>query len=68
MVLAIFVGGIFLGFCLGFATLAAVVARRPHGQSEEAAEVGDYPSSAHSSLNRFRPALRSPEVFLTPWL
>ncbi len=41
MVLAIFVGGIFLGFSLGFATMALVAARGLRLQGEEAQEIGD---------------------------
>jgi hypothetical protein len=40
MALAIFVGGIFLGFSLGIATMALVVARGPRFQSEEAQTIG----------------------------
>ena len=40
MVLGIFIGGIFLGFSLGFATMALVAARGLRFQSEEAQEIG----------------------------
>ena len=70
MVLAIFVGGIFLGFCVGFATMAAVVARGPRGQSEEVPEMAGYPTSAYSPSSRSMPSLRArPQasgVLLTP--
>jgi hypothetical protein len=68
MVVAVFVGGIFLGFSLGFAAMAAVVARGPRGQSEEAQEVDVHLSRRRSPINKFSRALRNPEVFLTPWL
>jgi hypothetical protein len=38
MVIGIFVGGIFLGFSLGFATMALVSARNNRLQDEEAPE------------------------------
>ena len=38
MVLGIFIGGIFLGFSLGFATMALLAARSFRFQSEEAQE------------------------------
>ena len=38
MVIGIFVGGIFLGFSLGFATMALVSARNNRLQGEEAQE------------------------------
>ena len=38
MVIGIFVGGIFLGFSLGFATMALVSARNYRLQGEEAQE------------------------------
>jgi hypothetical protein len=38
MVIGIFVGGIFLGFSLGFATMALVSARNNRLQGEEAPE------------------------------
>ena len=69
MVLAIFVGGIFLGFCVGFATMAAVVARGPRGQSEEVPEMAGYPTSAYSPSSQSMPSLRAREasgVLLTP--
>ena len=38
MVIGIFIGGIFLGFSLGFATMALVSARNDRLQEEEAQE------------------------------
>ena len=72
MVLAIFVGGIFLGFSLGFATMAVVAARGARFQSEEAQEVEGYLTGACSPSRKFSPSLRArlqtPGVLLTPWL
>ena len=59
MVLAIFAVGIFLGFSLGFATMAVVAARGPRFQSEEAQETRDYPSCAYSPIRKFSPSLRA---------
>ena len=65
MVLGIFIGGIFLGFVLGFATMALVAARGPRFQSEEAQEIGDYPACAYTPIRKFSPRWgpghRSPE-------
>jgi hypothetical protein len=41
MVIGIFIGGIFLGFSLGFATMALVSARHNRLQGEEAQETTD---------------------------
>jgi hypothetical protein len=68
MFLAIFVGGIFLGFSLGFATMAAVAAWGHRGQSEEAQELEDNPSRAYSPIGKPVRALGTPVVLLTPWL
>jgi hypothetical protein len=68
MALVVFVGGIFLGFSLGCATMAALLTRDPGGQSAEAQGMEDYLSSLPSPINKVGRALRSPEVFLTPWL
>ena len=71
MVLGIFVGGIFLGFSLGFATMAMVAARGRRFQSEEAQEMEDNLACAYSPIRKFSPALRArPQasgVLLTPW-
>ena len=70
MVLAIFVGGIFLGFSLGFATMALVAARGSRVQSEEAQEIEGYLTCACSPIRKFSPSLRArpqaPGVLLTP--
>ena len=66
MVLAIFVGGIILGFSLGFATMAVMASRGLRGQSEEAPEMADYLSTARSFRHKVSPALQSPDVLLTP--
>ena len=70
MVLGIFIGGIFLGFSLGFATMAVVAARGPRLHSEEAQEIGGYLACAYSPIRKFSPALRArPQasgVLLTP--
>ena len=57
MVLGIFAGGIFLGFSLGFATMAVVAARGSRFQSGEAQETDltcDY-----SPIRKFSPSLRA---------
>ncbi len=59
MGLAIFIGGIFLGFSLGFATMALVAARGLRHQSEEEQEIKDYPACAYVPIRKFSPALRA---------
>ena len=70
MVLAIFVGGIFLGFSLGFATMALVAARGLRFQSEEAQAIGSYLACAYSPIRKFSPSLgarpQASGVLLTP--
>jgi len=65
MVLAIFIGGIFLGFSLGFAIMALVAARGSRFQSEEVQEVEVIlPAPALSSPSlalRCGPGRRPPE-------
>ena len=59
MVIGIFVGGIFLGFSLGFATMALVSARNNRLQGEEAQETTDQLICAASPIrgvNRSLPA------------
>jgi hypothetical protein len=59
MVIGIFVGGIFLGFSLGFATMALVSARHNRLQGEEAPETTEQFIGAASpirGLNRSFPA------------
>ena len=59
MVIGIFVGGIFLGFSLGFATMALVSARNNRLQGEEAQETTEQFTGAASpicGLNRSLPA------------
>jgi hypothetical protein len=59
MVIGIFVGGIFLGFSLGFATMALVSARNNRLQGEEAQEMTDRLICAASPIrgvNRSLPA------------
>jgi hypothetical protein len=61
MVIGIFVGGIFLGFSLGFATMALVSARNNRLQGEEAQETTDQLIGAASPIrgvNRSFPARR----------
>ncbi len=60
MVIGIFVGGIFLGFSLGFATMALVSARNNRLQGEEAQETTDQLICAASPIrgvNRSLPAM-----------
>jgi hypothetical protein len=68
MVLVIFVGGIILGFSLGFATMAAMAARDRHLQWEEAQELESNPAGAYSPTRKLSGLLRTPAVLLTPWL
>jgi hypothetical protein len=59
MVIGIFVGGIFLGFSLGFATMALVSVRNNRLQGEEAQETTDQLICAASPIrgvNRLLPA------------
>ena len=55
MVIGIFVGGIFLGFSLGFATMALVSARNNRLQDEEAQETTGHLIGAASPI-RLLPA------------
>jgi hypothetical protein len=70
MVLGIFVGGIFLGFSLGLATMAVVAARSLRMQSAKAPEVADYASCAYPSIRKLSPGprlrLRGSGIMLTP--
>ena len=55
MVIGIFVGGIFLGFSLGFATMALVSARNNRLQGEEVQETSGHLINGYSpvpGLNR----------------
>jgi hypothetical protein len=52
MVIGILVGGIFLGFSLGFATMALVSARHNRLQGEEAQETAGYLIGADSPIRR----------------
>jgi hypothetical protein len=52
MVIGIFVGGIFLGFSLGFATMALVSARNNRLQGEEAQETTGQLICAASPIGR----------------
>jgi hypothetical protein len=54
MVIVIFVGGIFLGFALGFATMALLAARSDRLQCEKAEETSGY--SAIRRVERSFPA------------
>ena len=70
MVLGIFIGGIFLGFSLGFATMALVAARDLRLQGEAGQEIGDYPACAYSPIRKFSPSLGArpqvSEAWFTP--
>ena len=57
MVLGIFIGGIFLGFSVGFATMAMVAARASRFQSEEAQAIEGYPACAYTPIRKFSPSL-----------
>jgi hypothetical protein len=71
MALGIFIGGIFLGFSLGFATMALVAARGVRLQGQEAIGMEDYPACAYTPIRTVSPAFRSrpqvSEILLTPW-
>jgi len=59
MVIGIFIGGIFLGFSLGFATMALVSARHNRLQGEEAPETTGHlirPASPIPRVDRLLPA------------
>jgi hypothetical protein len=56
MVLGIFIGGIFLGFSVGWAAMALVAARGLRLQGEEAQEIRDYPACAYIPTRKFSPA------------
>ena len=70
MALILFVGSMFLGFGLGFATMAMVAARGHESQSEEARVVEENLACAYSPIRKFRPVRlakpRSSGVLLTP--
>jgi len=72
MVIEIFVGGIFLGFSLGFATMALVSARNDRLQGEEAQEMAGHlicEDSPIRGVNRSLPARLQPSgasCLLTP--
>jgi hypothetical protein len=70
MVLVIFVGGIFLGFSLGCATMAALAAREPRCQGQEGQEMGDNLTYAGSPNRQPIPSLKprpqASGVLLTP--
>jgi hypothetical protein len=55
MVIIIFIGGIFLGFALGFASMALLAARGHRLQCEEGRETQDY--SPRRRVNRAFPAI-----------
>ena len=57
MVIGIFVGGIFLGFSLGFATMALVSARNNRLQGEEAPETTGHLICAASPIRRVNRSL-----------
>jgi hypothetical protein len=72
MVIGIFVGGIFLGFSLGFATMALVSARNDRLQGEEAQETISHLAHGYSPMPRFnrslpfRPQTSGASGLLTP--
>jgi hypothetical protein len=70
MVLGIFIGGIFLGFSLGFATMALVAARGVRFQIEEAPVMENYPACAYSPIRKFSPTVparrQASGILLTP--
>ena len=70
MVIAIFIGGMFLGFSLGFATMAMLAVRGTRFQSEKAQPMKENLACAYSPIRKFRPVrLARPQasgVMLTP--
>ena len=70
MVLGIFIGGIFLGFSVGFATMALVSARGLRLQGKEAQAIWDNPACAYSPIRKFSPSLGArpqvSEAWFTP--
>jgi hypothetical protein len=70
MVIAIFIGGMFLGFSLGFATMALLAARGSSFQSEKAQTLKDNLACAYSPIRKFRPVrlarTQAAGVLLTP--
>jgi hypothetical protein len=56
MVLGIFIGGIVVGFSVGFALMALLAASGSGFQSEEAEAVGEHPACAYSPAPKFSPA------------
>jgi hypothetical protein len=72
MVIEIFVGGIFLGFSLGFATMALVSARNNRLQGEAAQETTGHLIRAVSGIRRVncalpaRPQASGASCLLTP--
>jgi hypothetical protein len=71
MALVTFVGGISLGFILGFVIMALLAIRGSRFQSEEAKMVKSYPACANTPMRTFSPALMArPQVsgaWFTPW-
>jgi len=59
MALIILVCGMFLGFSLGFATMALLAARGSSFQSEEAEVIGDHLPYAYSPSPKFSPGLEA---------
>jgi hypothetical protein len=57
MVLSIFIAGMFLGFSVGFATMALVAARGLRLKAEAAQAIRDYPACAYPRMRRFSPSL-----------
>jgi hypothetical protein len=68
MVIALFVGGMFLGFSLGVATMALLEASSPHFQGEEAEEREEYPACAYSPAPKFSPSLEARPRTAGLWL
>jgi hypothetical protein len=68
MVLGIFVGGMFLGFSLGFATMALLDASSPRFKGVEAEEREEYPSCGYSPAPKFSPSLDARPQTAGLWL
>lgn len=67
MVLGIFIGGIFLGFSVGFATMALVAARGLRLRGKEAQEIGNYPAFAYTPIRKFSPSLGARPLVSGAW-
>ena len=59
MVIGIFVGGIFLGFSLGIATMALLAARGPRFHDQEEQPIAGDLACAYSPVGNLNPSLEA---------